>query len=176
MSLHNSCTGNKPVITGQWRSGLGGRDAPGCQVGVWGFASPLLPLFIMQTRIASLLEVGLHFKGAQLPLLPTVARGSRTPNPNSTPQPPLCAARKLRHGTGGHPCTPLGNQPVSPLRHSPTKLPTTSRWVCRAQGGGIAAALPQFPHLPPRGETGRRGRGHPPGHPVQQPRPSLAGA
>lgn len=152
MSLHNSCTGNKPVITGQWRSGLGGRDAPGCQVGVWGFASPLLPLFIMQTRIASLLEVGLHFKGAQLPPLPTVARGSRTPNPNSTPQPPLCAARKLRHGTGGHPCTPLGNQPVPPLRHGPTELPTTSCWVCRAQGGGeLQPPCLSFPTYHPAG-------------------------
>lgn len=95
-----------------------------------------------------------------VPPLPTVARGGRTPNPNSTPQPPLCAAGKLRHGTGGHPCAPLGNQPIPPLCRGPTELPTTSQWVCRAQGGGgLQPPCLTFPTYHPAGrwDTGDAG-------------------
>lgn len=177
MSLHNSCTGNKPVITGQWRSRLGGRDAPGCQVGVWGFASPPAPFVHYANENCFTPGSWAALQRGSLPPLPAAAQGSRTPNPDSTPQPPPCAVGKLRHGTERHPWAPLGNQPIPPSCHglieSPTALPLGLQ---SPKGGGIADALPQFPHLPPRGAMGRKGRGHPPGHPAQQPRPSLAGA
>lgn len=130
MALHNSCAGNKPVITGGWGSGQAGRRGEGGQTclpaPVLGFHPPLpqspppffpLPLFIMQTRIASLLEVGLHFKGA--PCLRSLPRPA-SQNPN-TPKPGAPVAWAGRGETEEQRlvgAAPLGN----PLRHHPNRI------------------------------------------------------
>lgn len=185
MSLHNSCAGNKPVITGGWGSGQAGRGGEGGQTclpaPVLGFhppsppsplSPPPLPLFIMQTRIASLLEVGLHFKGApclrSLPALPP-----KTPNtPNQ--EHPLLGRRgetELQRlwgspvgkpfATSAQPNYPPPSWGSSPLCGRPPclSLPTYHPW-----GAGTPGTGRETPARPPGSRLGHAA-----------PRPSLAG-
>lgn len=130
----------------------------------------------MQTRIASLLEVGLHFKGA--PCLRSLPRPA-SQNPN-TPKPGAPVAWAGRGETEEQRlvgAAPLGN----PLRHHPNRIirhPELSPH-CFLQEDHPCLSLPTY-HL-----TGARGhRGTRATHPATQqpagprrasPHPSLAG-
>lgn len=125
---------------------------------------PLLPLFIMQTRIASLLEVGLHFKGAPclrcLHLTPPPLL--RKPQPHQHPKSGASAA-SLGWGNQGT----VARQPhweTNPALCdiSPTELSTTLLLSCPLSVGSGTHALASkhcpasvYPLTTPR-ETGRR--------------------
>lgn len=109
----------------------------------------------MQTRIASLLEVGLHFKGA--PCLRSPPCLPKPPLPKNQEHPLLG-----RHGETE--LQRLGQPRWETLCDiGPTELSELSATLLGCpRSAGKATTVPQFTHLPPRG-TGRDTR---PGHPA----------
>lgn len=177
MSLHNSCAGNKPVITGGWGSGQAGRGGQGGEGGqtclpapVLGFRPPSPPphppaplhLFIMQTRIASLLEVGLHFKGA--PCLPCL----RCPPCLPKPQHPKPGAPVAWPGWGNRGAAAAGQprwETPALCDIGPTELSATLLGCPRSAGDHPASV---YPLTTPRG-AGTPGTGRDTRPATQQP-------
>lgn len=168
MSLHNSCAGNKPVITGGWGSGQAGRGGRADLPASSGFGvSP--PLFPPPLRC--------FYSLCKRELLHSWKLGSTS---KGRPACPACAPRPASQ----NPSTPNQEHPLLGRRgETEAQRPGRPRWetptLCdigptelSATPLGWVTTLPQFTHLPPRGTPGS-GRDTRLGHAV--PRPSLAG-
>lgn len=153
----------------------------------------------MQTRIASLLEVGLHFKGARcLRCLRCLYSPPCQKNPNaapapSTPSQQLPLLRRDGETEARSPGSPIG-KPARPFATSaqpnyPPPSSSSSSWVVpalraiarRRARRRRAFPLPQFTHLPPRRRRDAGHRRETPARPPSSrlchasPCPSLAG-
>lgn len=171
MSLHNSCAGNKPVITGGWGSGQAGRGGEGGQTclpaPVLGFHPPRPPppfpplrclYSLCKRELLHSWKLGSTSKGrpACAPSPPCLPK-PQTPQTRST----RCLAGVGKPSSSGCGAAPLGN----PLRHRPNRIirhPPGAR--PRSAGDRPASVYP----LTTPGEPGRRAPAerHPPGHPA----------
>lgn len=124
MSLHNSCAGNKPVITGGWGSGQAGRGGQGREgrAGLpassgFGVSPPVRSLYSLCKReLLHSWKLGSTSKGR--PACRACAPRPASQNPDTPNQEhPLLGRDGETQGTAAGEA-PLGN----PLRHRPNRI------------------------------------------------------
>lgn len=171
MSLHNSCTGNKPVITGGWGSGQAGREGRrGGQAGRAGLPAssgfgvsppPCSLCSLCKRELLHSWKLGYTSKGraACAACAPHPAKKALTPPAPSTPsrEPPLLrwdgeTEAQRPGGPVGKPARPFATsaQPNYPPPSS-SVVPTLRAIACTRQRRPASV----YPLTTPR-ETGRR--------------------